>query len=456
MEERDMPKNELPERASLEYLRKLAKDRLDELRTKDPKARLSDAQLLVARDHGFASWRALKAEVDRRNADDTQRFLQACHTGDIATARDILDRDPTVVNARHSSGSTALHAALSWPELVRLLIERGADVNARDTGDNALPLHFAAAGASLAVVRLLIDAGSDVQGEGDDHKMDVIGWACCMDEARRDVIALLLERGARHNIFSAIACNDVEAVRAVVRRHPRELTRRLSRNEQEQTPVHYVVKAADGLVGGRFRTGEHYRTLEALIGLGADVNAKDAKGRTPLEIAMLQGDREAMRLLHQAGAKLPESRESTPRPSDLASSIGITVPMVGVRDMKETIAWYNALGFELAGSHSEEGNIGWAEVVFGKARIMLVPAGPGWRAMEGISLWIECRQLDDLYSRLKQAQMARSRAVLAGTVAQEAELNFTADLYTAFYGQREFGIRDPNGVEIMFWQTVSS
>ena len=53
------------------------------------------------------------------------------------------------------------------------------------------------------------------------------------------------------------------------------------------------------------------------------------------------------------------------------------------------------------------------------------------------------------------AQMARSRAVLDGTPVKEPELNFTADLYTAFYGQREFGLRDPNGVEIMFWEPVA-
>jgi ankyrin repeat protein len=453
MEERDMPKSELPERASLEFLRKLAKERLATLRRNDPKARLADAQLLVARDHGFPSWRALKAEVDRRTADPTERFLRACHTGDLATARAVLDSSPGVVNARHSSGSTALHAALPWPELVRLLIERGADVNARDTGDNALPLHFAAGGASLEVIRMLIDAGSDVQGEGDDHRMDVIGWACCMADARRDVVALLLERGARHNVFSAIACNDVDAVRRVVRDDPAQLTRRLSHNEQEQTAVHYVVKAADGLVGGTFRTGEHYRTLEALIELGADVNATDAKGRTPIEIAMLQGDREAMRLLHAAGARAPVPRASAPAPSALASAGGIVVPMIGIRDMSETIAWYKAIGFELAGSHGEDGKFDWAEVTFGKARIMLVPSGDSWHD-KGLSLWIECTRLDDLYGSLRQAQMARANAQLSGSPTAGPELRFTADLYTAFYGQREFGLRDPNGVEIMFWQAT--
>ena len=44
----------LPERPNLEYLKKLAKDRLPALRRANPAAKLADAQLAVAREHGFA------------------------------------------------------------------------------------------------------------------------------------------------------------------------------------------------------------------------------------------------------------------------------------------------------------------------------------------------------------------------------------------------------------------
>jgi hypothetical protein len=54
----------LPDRPSLEYLKKLAKDRLRELRRAEAGARLADAQLAVAREHGFPSWRALRAHLD--------------------------------------------------------------------------------------------------------------------------------------------------------------------------------------------------------------------------------------------------------------------------------------------------------------------------------------------------------------------------------------------------------
>jgi hypothetical protein len=85
----------LPERASLEYLKKLAKDRLRELRSADPAAKLADAQFAVARDHGFSSWRALKAEIDRRRAPLVNAFFGACASGDIDALRTLLQSDPS-------------------------------------------------------------------------------------------------------------------------------------------------------------------------------------------------------------------------------------------------------------------------------------------------------------------------------------------------------------------------
>jgi hypothetical protein len=57
----------LPERPSLEHLRRQARRRLRALREQSAAARLTEAQLLVAREYGFASWRDLKVFVERRN-----------------------------------------------------------------------------------------------------------------------------------------------------------------------------------------------------------------------------------------------------------------------------------------------------------------------------------------------------------------------------------------------------
>src|ERR1700722_3393090 len=55
----------IPARPSLEWLRKTAKDRAVQLRAVEPATKLSQAQLEIAREHGFASWRGMKAHVER-------------------------------------------------------------------------------------------------------------------------------------------------------------------------------------------------------------------------------------------------------------------------------------------------------------------------------------------------------------------------------------------------------
>src|SRR5688500_16703145 len=55
----------LPLQPNLEWLKKCAKDRLAELRAGDPLAKLSQAQLALAREYGFPSWRKLKAHVEQ-------------------------------------------------------------------------------------------------------------------------------------------------------------------------------------------------------------------------------------------------------------------------------------------------------------------------------------------------------------------------------------------------------
>jgi hypothetical protein len=54
----------LPVQPSLEHLRKDAKRRLARLRAGGASAQLADAQLLLAREYGFSSWRALKASIE--------------------------------------------------------------------------------------------------------------------------------------------------------------------------------------------------------------------------------------------------------------------------------------------------------------------------------------------------------------------------------------------------------
>jgi ankyrin repeat protein len=163
---------------------------------------------------------------------------------------------------------TLLHvaAAAGQAGAVAALLRRGLDVNARDAGDNAYALHWAAGAGHLDVVRRLADAGGDVAGAGDDHALEVIGWATCFDACHREVADFLVSRGARHHIFSAIALDLESEVRRIVAVDPGALARRMSRNEDHRQPLHFAVAKA------------RREMVALLIELGADPLAVDGSG----------------------------------------------------------------------------------------------------------------------------------------------------------------------------------
>lgn len=442
-----MPRS-LPERASYEFLKKLAKERLALLRTRNPGAKLADGQLAIAREYGFSSWRALKAEMDIRRAPNVAAFMRACATGDLETLRELLKQDPALARERLAGGATGLHVAVRHPEATQLLIEHGADPNARDVGDNATPLHFAAAAGIFETVRMLLDAGADVHGTGDLHNGEVIGWAA--REGNEAVVNLLLERGARHHIFSAMALRDRDLVHRLVEETPENLTRRRSHFENAQTPVHAAFAPPDGL--GFLAGTPDYRMLELLIELGADLEAADDRARTPLRVALLRGDHEAIRQLRAGGAKEPpasreEQRRSTEELISAAKSVIKTAPMFAVRDMRRTVRWYQSIGFTLADEYEDSGELVFARLTFGSGEFTLGPGGnPGPR---DVSLWFFTDRVEALYTTLKQRQLAAA----GGTPNPDTgEVRFDEDLYTPFYGGRQFSIRDINDLSLIFWQ----
>jgi ankyrin repeat protein len=355
------PARALPAQPNLEHLKNEAKQRLKALRVQKPHAQLTEAQLAVAHDYGFASWRTLKAHVDEVTC---RRVFAAAHAGDVETVRRAFERgfDPSftddegrtihqigkvggneaiellardfqarrdrpdaveqavnsildvaekgrtdelaglldahldLIDARGDNlwGRTALHMA-AWRNraaCVRLLLDRGGDVRIRDYGDNACALHFAAEAADLDVVKLLVEAGSDVVGEGDDHQVGVLGWATCLGRLREDVAAYLLTHGARLNLWSAIALDREDDVRGFIARDPSLVSARMSRNEHHRMPLHHAAAK------------NRARMVRLLLDLGADPNASDAIGATPLTTASQDhADPTIVTMLLAAGAK---------------------------------------------------------------------------------------------------------------------------------------------------------
>src|SRR5215472_6080855 len=116
----------LPDSPNLNWLRKQAKRRLDELQKTNPSAQLADAQFQLAKQYGFSSWRALKAHVDSLTIDG--QLFDAAKKGDVQTLIALLDQHPDKLSARAKPYEwSLLHAAAHNGHLaaVDLLLKRG-------------------------------------------------------------------------------------------------------------------------------------------------------------------------------------------------------------------------------------------------------------------------------------------------------------------------------------------
>src|SRR5262245_46282597 len=158
----------LPARADLEQQRKLAKELLTAFDRSDAEARariraelpdkaeivLADAQFVLAREYGFASWAALKEHleaVDATTRSPLERFKRAVNDRDAAALRRVLEKHADlrrVINQPmfgFDAPALVVAAGSGDPELVDLLLDFGADPNRRTNwwAGGFSPLHAA-------------------------------------------------------------------------------------------------------------------------------------------------------------------------------------------------------------------------------------------------------------------------------------------------------------------------
>lgn len=253
---------------------------------------LDSAQLVVAREYGFASWARLKGEVDRREILDTR---------DVARLNALLAEHPELAVERmlhwcdHPQGASPLgYVAMLrydtsrgvWRDvpgtgaIARTLLEAGAPADG-DAADAETPLMTAASYGDTEVARVLVEAGADLSATAAPNAGGVPGGTALRHAAvfgMTDVVEVLLAAGAT-DLVQAAADGDITALLTT------------------ETPE-------DERVAALRMAAEHGRldVIDQLLDAATPVDGVDADGSTALHEAAYSGRADSVRYLLARGA----------------------------------------------------------------------------------------------------------------------------------------------------------
>jgi ankyrin repeat protein len=264
----------------------------------------------------------------------------AVEQGHLAVVELLLDRGANP-NVRLSvSGFTPLWEASGGRgqvEIVRALIEHGADVNASDWIANRSPLHWAARFSSPEVVELLIRHGANLNAlneGGETPLMAALDGAIPKMDGNSPTAELLIESGADVSIRSTFRGRT--ALHTAAGWGFLRVTELLiengadfdARDENGATPLHDAAslgnfETAKVLIDAgadiharsslgftplhRAAQGGNPELVNLLLELGADVNAELSDGRTPISFALQSGHADVVGLLRERGGTLPSA-----------------------------------------------------------------------------------------------------------------------------------------------------
>ena len=161
------------------------------------------------------------------------------------------------------------------------ILEAGADVNARDTADNT-PLHHAAVGDSV-LVDVLLAAGADVRARNRSGDTPLHMRAMSVRGNAGPIAASLVRAGADMNARNDEGLTPMQlALRARNAWVVDELLELGADPETLETPERKPRSGMCHLLGRDFLGSATAETLQECIDWGAEVNARDDDGLTPM------------------------------------------------------------------------------------------------------------------------------------------------------------------------------
>lgn len=194
--------------------------------------------------------------------DDPDRFAGACIRGDRDRARALLVRDPLLIDKLGERGNALMENAIGSDnrDAVRLMAELGFDLN-------VCGVHEAARHGHLDMIKLLVELGVDRSHRDAGRGIDAIGHA---SHYQQDHVVEYLAPFA--GIHRAVKSDLLARVRELLENDP---SCARERDDAGNTPLH-------GLdVDNRMEDTEEI--LRLLVTHGADVNARNDEGLTPLD-----------------------------------------------------------------------------------------------------------------------------------------------------------------------------
>lgn len=247
----------------------------------------------------------------------------AAEAGDLALVRKLLDKgaDVNAKDWRHQN-STPLHLAACYghTDVARLLLERGAEADAPSDDQHRAytPLHGAAVKGHAEVAKLLLERGAkpDV---GNIYNLPLYMFAQRGDLA---LVKLLLDKGARvdgigeqNPLSAAFGRGHVEVVAVLLARGASGASRCLpvaARSGHLAMVRLLLDNGADANAGAEGFSalhwavlGDHAAVAELLMDRGADVSAEGGMGLSPLGVAAFHHHIAMVRLLLDRGADCP-------------------------------------------------------------------------------------------------------------------------------------------------------
>jgi hypothetical protein len=279
---------------------------------------LADAQFVLARLHGFASWPKFARHIDELAHLDSSvsRFESAADAiikGDLATLRRLLREDPDLVRARSTREhhATLLHYVAAngvegyrqrtpknAVELAEMLLRAGAEVDATAEiyGGGATTLGLAAtsvhpqrAGVQIALLALLLDRGAQMEHEGlAGNRQSLI--KACLANGRGEAAEFLSHHRVSLDLEEAAAVGNLDAVRSFFNYDGALI--QIAMEEQLREGFLWACQYGRN------------RVVEFLIGRGFDLSTQGHDGQTGLHCAVIGTQFETVKLLLKHGAPL--------------------------------------------------------------------------------------------------------------------------------------------------------